>query len=134
TVSNGGQQTMNIVVPPNTAQLKVMLYWHDVPASPLSASQLINDLDLTVAEPSSTIHKPLVLDTIPANILNNAVEGDDRINNIEQVTINNPAPGSYTLTVKGFNVPSATQAYVLAYDFVPEGVRITHPYEEEAVL
>src|SRR5690606_21286465 len=28
TVSNGGQQTMNIVVPPNTAQLKVMLYWH----------------------------------------------------------------------------------------------------------
>lgn len=131
TVNNGGQQTINITVPPNTAQLKVMLYWHDVPASPLSANQLINDLDLTVQEPSSLVHKPLILDTLPANILNNAVEGDDRINNIEQAIINSPAAGNYTIVVKGFNVPSNTQAYVLAYDFIPVGVHISHPYAGE---
>ncbi len=126
-ISAGDQQTVNIAVPANTAQLKVMLYWHDVAASPLSAKQLINDLDLTVQEPSSTIHKPLVLDPTPANILNNAVEGDDHLNNIEQVTINNPAAGNYVAKVFGFSQPAGAQDYVLAYDFVPTGIKLTYP-------
>ena len=47
---------------------------------------LINDLDLTVTEPGGLTHLPMVLDPSPANVNNNAVEGADHINNIEQVS------------------------------------------------
>lgn len=132
-VSNGGQQTINITVPANTAQLKVMLCWHDAPGNPAVVKQLVNDIDLEVAEPNATVHRPLILDPSPANILNNAVEGVDRLNNVEQVVINNPVPGSYTVTVKGFDIPSGSQDYVIAYDFVPSGVAVTYPTTDAKV-
>lgn len=126
-VANTAQQSYNISVPPNTAQLKVMLYWPDAPASTTSLTQLVNDLDIEVTTPSSTIHKPLILDPTPANILNNAVEGIDRLNNVEQIVINNPQAGTYNVLIKGYNIPSATQSFILTYDFVEQGVRITYP-------
>lgn len=134
TISEGNQQTLSINVPANTAQLKVMLYWHDAAASPLSAKQLINDLDLTVQDPSATVHKPLVLDPTPANILNNAVEGEDHLNNCEQVTINNPAAGNYTAKIFGYSQPMGAQDYVIAYDFVPQGIKLKFPMTQSTAL
>lgn len=133
TIANGAQQQIKIEVPANAAKLKVMLCWHDKAASPTSSKQLINDIDLEVAEPNNTLHLPMVLDETPANILNNATEKKDRLNNCEQVIINNPAAGSYTITVKGHNVPSNSQRYVVAYDFEQEGVEITYPTKGAAV-
>jgi len=133
-IAQGNQQAININVPPNTAQLKVMLCWNDAAASPLSAKQLINDLDLTVQEPSATIHKPLILDPTPANILNNATEGDDHLNNVEQVTINNPPAGIYTAKVSGYNQPAGNQDYVLAYDFILAGIKLTYPMSQSTAL
>lgn len=125
-ITNGAVQQRTIVVPPNTAQLKVMLYWHDEAASPVSANQLVNDLDVEVQAPAG-VHTSLILDATPAGVNNPAVEGIDRKNNCEQVVINNPAAGSYILTVKGFSVPSFSQDYVVAYDLIPAGVHITYP-------
>lgn len=125
--SQGVQNKHNIIVPPNTAALKVLLYWHDVPASTMAAKQLVNDLDLVVAEPGGTQHKPLVPDNIPANILNPATEKEDRLNNCEQVTVYNPQPGAYSVTVNGFNLPSISNQYVLAYDFIPAGIALKYP-------
>ncbi len=126
-INNGGQQTYTISVPPNTAQLKVMLLWFDAPASVASTKQLVNDLDIEVLTPASIIHKPLVLDPTPVNILNNAVEGVDRLNNTEQVVINNPQAGTYTIVVKGYNIPSASHDFIITYDFVEEGLKLTYP-------
>ncbi|MBS1771918.1 MAG: S8 family serine peptidase [Bacteroidetes bacterium] len=126
-IKNGGQKSITITVPPNTAKLKVMLYWHDVPASALATTTLVNDLDLEVTEPSNTVHKPLVLDPDPVNILNDAVEKEDRLNNVEQVTIYNPTNGAHKITVNGFRVTTDTQAYVITYDFESIGVNLTYP-------
>ena len=126
-VSNSAQATHNIIVPPNTARLKILLYWHDVPASPLSAKQLVNDIDLEVTEPGNMVHKPLVPDHTSDNVLNPAIEKEDRLNNTEQVVIDNPAAGNYSITVKGFNVPSLNQQYVLVYDFLPQGIHFKFP-------
>ncbi len=52
-------------VPANTAQLKVMLYWNDPPATILSSHTLVNDLDLKVIGIASDTTLPLILDTIP---------------------------------------------------------------------
>ena len=126
-VSNGLQTTHTVNVPANTAQLKVLLCWHDPAASPMAAKVLVNDLDIEVTEPGSTLHKPLVLDASPANINNPAVEKEDRLNNCEQVIINAPVQGSYTITIKGHTVPTGNQNYVVAYDFLPKGIAIKYP-------
>lgn len=132
-VADKGQNSHAIIVPPNTAQLKVTLCWHDVAASPLATTVLVNDLDLEVTEPNSTLHLPLVLDHTPANILNPAVEKADRLNNTEQVVIQNPAAGNYSITVKGFKLPSGTRDYVLAYDFLPTGIQLKYPLANSQV-
>lgn len=125
--NNGGQQVHNINVPVNTSKLKVMLYWHDAPSGVLSAKQLINDLDITVTSPNASVSRPLVLDSSPSNVLKNATEGIDRLNNIEQVIIDKPVSGDYIVSVSGFNIPSVTQDYVVAYDIIPDAVFVTYP-------
>ena len=123
----GENQAGNITIPPNTGQVKIMLYWNDVPASPSSAKQLVNDLDLTVVDPSSGVHLPLILDPAPANVDHNATEGADHLNNTEQVTITNPPAGIYTVNVKGYNIPQGPQPYVVAYDIMSTGIHLTYP-------
>lgn len=125
-VGNGGTKELNIAVPAGMAKLKVMLTWHDAPGNPVSAVQLVNDLDLEVVGTAGG-HKPLVLDATPANILKDATEQEDHLNNTEQVVINTPAAGNYTIRVKGYKIPSGIQEYALAYDMVPAGISIAYP-------
>lgn len=132
--SGSAAQNFTITVPSNTAQLKVMLYYHDPMASASASKQLVNDLDLTVAEPGgSVVHRPLVLDITPAGVANNATEGVDRLNNIEQVTINNPTAGNYTVSVSDFAIPEGPQEYVVVYDFVPNSLKIMYPIANAGV-
>ena len=53
TIANRNQNNHSINVSANAAQLKVMLYWHDPPASLLASQTLVNDLDLTVQTPAA---------------------------------------------------------------------------------
>jgi hypothetical protein len=116
-----------INVPANTAQLKVMLNWNDVPGSPMAAKELVNDLDITLIGPDMVLHRPLVPNGLPQNVSKAAIEQEDHLNNTEQIIIDNPVAGSYTLSIKGYNVPSLSQPYVIAYDFIPKGIRLTSP-------
>lgn len=127
TISNGDSQSFNITVPPNTGLLKVMLCWNDVPANASAAKQLVNDLDLTVQDPASAIHLPLILDPTPANVNNNATEHADHTNNVEQVTITDPVAGVYTVKTKGYSIPEGPQNYVVAYDVMPKAIHLTYP-------
>jgi Subtilase family/Secretion system C-terminal sorting domain len=112
-------------------QLKILLYWPDAPASSVATTALVNDLDLTVTEPGGTVHLPMVLDPTPAIVNNNAVEGPDHINNIEQVLVNNPAPGNYSLTVKGNSIPVGPQKFYLTYEWLPASVTVEYPFGSE---
>ncbi len=132
-ISLGQLQTFNVVIPANTALAKIMLYWHDPAATPLSTRTLVNDLDLKVTTPGSVTVLPLVPDPAPGQVTTPATEKVDRINNVEQVTLNNPAPGTYTISVEGFDVPVANQEYFIVYDFVPEGVTLQYPFGGEAL-
>ncbi|MBS1653362.1 MAG: S8 family serine peptidase [Bacteroidetes bacterium] len=128
TIATGNTNSFNITVPANTAQLKVMLYWHDPAAAVMASQTLVNDLDLEVVTPSASTVLPLVLDTIPSNVNNVAVTGADHINNMEQVVISNPSAGSYTVNVKGTAVPqNSPQEYFVVYDALPISTTITNP-------
>jgi hypothetical protein len=133
TINTTQEHTYTFTVPANTAQAKVMLYWNDAPAAPLSATTLVNDLDLTVTTPASATLLPLILNPAPGQVTAAAVQGADHVNNVEQVTLNNPAPGTYTIKVKGFNVPEINQEYFVAYDFIADGITLQYPFGGEAL-
>ncbi|MEO8766468.1 MAG: S8 family serine peptidase [Ginsengibacter sp.] len=127
--SNVVQQVVN--VPPGTAQFKVLLYWPDKESIANSALTLVNDLDLSVAAPTSAIHLPFVLNSSPEGINENAIEAADHLNNIEQVVIENPLPGNYTINISGYSVPFGPQPYVLAYEINKTSVMLEYPFGGE---
>ena len=134
-VANTLSNTHAVSVPANTAQLRVTLYWQDPPANLLATRTLVNDLDLEVTTPAPAVILPKLLDTIPANVILTAGTGADHINNIEQVVINNPATGNYSLKVTGTAITqNPLQEYFLVYDIVPEGLGLTNPVGGEAFI
>jgi hypothetical protein len=133
-LSSATPSTNTITVPAGVRRLKVMLYWNDTAAAPNSASQLINDFDLTVVAPGNIPHQPLILDPTPANVNNNAVEGVDRKNNIEQVVIDNPVAGNYDINVNTFALPFGPQQYVVTHQMDMNGITVEYPFGEEKMV
>lgn len=127
-VNNTGQMSYNIIVPQGVSTLKILAYWHDEAASPMSQKQLVNDIDLEVNTPGGTVHYPLVPDHTAANVDQPAVEQPDKLNNCEQVTINNPSAGNYTIFIKGATIPSGNKNFVVAYDYLPNGITVKNPH------
>src|SRR5450432_1275402 len=76
----------------------------------------------------------MVLDTIPTNVNNNATEGQDHTNNIEQVLVNNPVAGNFTITVNGNAIPSGPQPFYITYTFLPQSVTMEYPFGTESLI
>ena len=110
-VAQGETYTFLVLVGPEDSQLQVTMAWDDAPGTPNVDPVLVNDLDLRVIGPDSSVYFPWTLD--PANPADPAVQtGRDGVNNIEQVTIETPAPGVYRVEVEGFNIAQGpTQSF-----------------------
>ncbi|HMP93382.1 MAG TPA: S8 family serine peptidase, partial [Phnomibacter sp.] len=133
TINHGQVQDTVINVPSGTAQLKVMLYWHDPAALPFASKTLVHNLDLEVIAPGGGVNRPLILQAGPANVQQPATLGGDAVNNSEQVVIAAPVPGNYTLRVKGTDVlAGGSQRYALAFDKQPAELRFLNPVANDA--
>ncbi len=133
-VTNASTKTRSISVE-SAAQLKIVLYWQDPAASLMSSNLLVNDLDLTVTGPSGIIHMPYRLDTNAVNVANPATRGEDHVNNIEQVVIDFPQAGNYSINVKGTEVgQNPQQQYYVTYDLLPNDIMLTFPFGNEALV
>jgi hypothetical protein len=109
-------KTYNITVPAAVKELKIMLAWTDALPAANAAKALVNDLDLSVTLTSTaTSWLPWVLDPRPANILLPAQRKIDTLNNQEQVTIDNPLPGNYTIEIKGSRVITPRQSFAVTW-------------------
>ncbi|MDP4247870.1 MAG: S8 family peptidase [Bacteroidota bacterium] len=115
-------------------QVKIMLYWADPAAAPFSGTALVNDLDLTVMSPDAILHHPMVLNPAPTHVNDPAAEGPDHLNNIEQVVVNNPAAGSYSVTVSGSGIATGSQDFVVVYQVVQPSVVVESPYGDETLV
>lgn len=108
-LSTGGSQTINVTT--TGGPLKVTLVWSDYPSTDTATVNLVNDLDLTVTGPSGTYR---------GNVFSggwSATGGTaDRRNNVENVYLQAPAAGTYTVTISGFNIPNGPQKFALAVD------------------
>ncbi|MFT7614193.1 MAG: hypothetical protein ACI9J3_003175 [Parvicellaceae bacterium] len=135
-VSNGSTNSHSVTIPAGVQELRVMLYWMESSGSPSSSIILINDLDLTIDDPSVTTFQPLVLDPTPifANLSATAVPGRDSLNNAEQVRITTPAAGTYSVNVDGFAIPFGNQKYYIVWEYIMDDITVTYPFGEEGFV
>lgn len=133
-VDNGTLKSFNINVPAGTKQLKVMLYWHDPAGNPANSIVLVNNLDLSVFDPTNNSFRPWVLNNAPnvPALSAPAVRAKDSINNVEQVTIDSLPSGSYTITVNGTDVPQGPQTFIITYEFISDTLTLTYPQGGES--
>lgn len=111
-------QSFTIDIPHNISGLKITLVWNDAEANPFSPKALVNDLDLTLVSTATNEEwKPWVLSSFPhIDSLNKLpLRKRDSLNNVEQVTLQNPAAGNYQVKISGFNLPSASQTFYIVY-------------------
>ncbi len=102
-VAQAGVYRGIIIVGAGESELKVTVAWDDAPAAPNVTTALVNDLDIRLIDAGGNVYLPWTLD--PTNPNGGAVQNvADHLNNIEQVSIVNPAPGAYTVEVTGFNI------------------------------
>jgi len=133
TVSMAQNKSHTISVPTGVAEMRVMLYWTDPAASPSASKALINNLNLTVTSPTNVEELPWVLNTIAAGVLLDvpARKGIDNLNNVEQVSIDNPASGNYVVNIEGTQVPMGPQEYYLVWTFLYDDIVVTYPEGDE---
>jgi len=111
-LTTGGSQTRSVTLSTNTSALRFTLVWTDPPGNPAVGSKLVNDLDLIVtnlANGQVFIGNNFQGD-ISAPSLTNQVLITDIVNNVENVVLNTPTPGTYSVTVRArrVNVNSVT--------------------------
>ena len=128
-ISDGDINSHTINVPADVQELRVMVYWTDYEASTSAAIALVNDLNAVLVDPIGTSFEPWVLDaTANATSLDaDAIRGVDNLNNMEQITIDQPDQGSYLLSVNGFNIPQGPQKYHVIYYFETSDIDVTYP-------
>jgi PKD repeat protein len=130
----GQTNTHSITIPTGVAQARIMVYWMDPPASVMTSKALINDIDISMQDPASTKYLPWVLDPTPdpAKLDLPATNGMDTLNNMEQISIDNPAAGTYVLSVVGKSLPLGIREYYVTWDFRTTGVTVMHPFGGES--
>lgn len=102
------EQTWTFTVGSGEA-FKATLAWTDFPSTPAASINLVNDLDLTVTGPTGTIWRGNVF----SGGQSTTGGASDRRNTLEQVLLNAPAAGTYTVAVRAFNVPTGPQPFAL---------------------
>lgn len=133
-LTQGNINTHIINIPAGVQRANVMIYWADPAASTSAATALVNDLDATITNGSNT-YLPWLLDPTPnaTTLALPAGKGADHLNNVEEIAIDNPTAGAYTLTVAGTAVPMGVQQYYVVYEFLTEDITVTYPMGGEGI-
>jgi len=116
--SQGNSSVFNLAITPGASSLKLTLTWNDVPAQPNALKALVNDLDLQLTNNSTgETWNPWILSNFPSvdSLRKNAVRGIDTLNNIEQISVQSPPPGNYSITVRGTRITTPVQQFHIAY-------------------
>lgn len=116
-ISQGQTDSFTLQVPAGTAELKVSLAWDDAPSPSASTGGLINNLNLELVAPDTTIARPWVLD--PGSPHLPATTGVNNLDNQEQVRVTHPQAGTWTVRVVGTTVPQGPQSYALVMSASP---------------
>lgn len=136
-VSSGEEKQFMLQVPANSSKVKLTLVWTDTTATANATKALVNDLDaeLKLIATGET-WLPWVLNSAPHidSLVSAPIRKRDTLNNVEQISLENPAAGDYLIVIKGREVTSK-QHYAVAYS-VEEANQFqwTYPLSSNPIL
>jgi hypothetical protein len=118
TLADQDQISFPITINAGVAELKVAVTWTDPPAAVNSPTALVNDIDSWI-DTGAGLFLPWVLSPFPhADSLNKpARRKQDHVNNVEFITLSDPAPGTYQLILNSGTLAGASQKVSVAYYF-----------------
>ena len=120
-VTAGAANSHAIDVPANTRSLRVMLVYSDADAALGSPSVVANHLELILTAPDGVTRRlPLRLN--PANPTANAVEREGDRDNVKQAVVANPAAGTWRAEVRGVDIVTESQEYVVTWNLADNPV------------
>lgn len=117
--STGEEAAWSLNLPAGAMQLKATIAWTDPAGSPAAAQALVNDLDLLLVEPGGGLVRPWTLDGAAPNL--SATRGVNTVDNVEQVVVDGPVAGDWTIRVLGGAVAMGPQVFAV----VAEGLGST---------
>jgi subtilisin family serine protease len=111
-ISHNGVKVYNFTLE-GSKKFKTTISWVDQSANPANATTLVNDIDMTlVNRDTGKIYYPYTLDKYSPNapaVTNKA----NKVDNIEQIEIDNLAGGNYQLVIKGSKIISPNQEFAV---------------------
>ncbi len=113
-VATGTQVTYATALETGTVPLKVTLVWSDYQGTGSCGSCLVNDLDLIVTAPDG--EQTYVGNNFSGGWTPEGAAATDQVNNVENVYIEVPEAGVWTITVTGSDVPVGPQPFALVID------------------
>ncbi len=136
TVMPGDTNVHTITIPEGVVQARIMTYWMEPPATVMTTKALINDLDTRMIDTSGNEYRPWVLDPTPdpVNLSTPAIKGEDHLNNMEQISLENPTAGEYTLEVAGFELPFGEHEYYVIWEFRTADLTLVYPFGGEHLV
>lgn len=117
-VSQDEVKVFPLAIPSNAKQVKITLTWDDIAAAANAGRALVNDLDAALKLPSaSAAWQPWVLSSFPHldSLQLAAVRKKDTLNNVEQISVDDPPAGDYLLEVRGSRLSTSSQGFAIAY-------------------
>lgn len=136
-LSNNAPKSFVLNVPPNARQLKITLAWTDTAATANATKALVNDLDAVLVSPSaSQSWLPWVLNAKPDkdSLSLAATRSTDTLNNVEQITLDNPQAGTFRLQIRATKLVTASQAFAVAFGIdTVNAFRWTYPSSSDVV-
>lgn len=121
-ITNLQTNTYGIAVPAGESQLKVTLVFRDPPGTVNATKHLINDLDLTVTSPTGVVYRGNFGLTNHApgatgeNLWSVAGGTKENINSVENVWVQNPEVGNWTVAVTAAGIVSDNHPETAALD------------------
>jgi serine protease AprX len=131
-VATSGTKTFDYDVQGAGQPFKVTLVWSDAPASASAAPALVNDLHLRVTAPDGVTH---YWGNNFSGGWSQSYGNPDTANNVENVYVQSPSQGTWTVEVMGQNVPQGgAQPFALVVDsyMPPEELVVTGIQPSEA--
>lgn len=125
TIEQGEVRSFLFDVTGNPNQIKVTAAWIDAPAAANATAVLVNDADIRLISPRGTTYYPWTLD--PASPSSPAVRTvPNRLDNIEQVVVDNPESGTWRCELVGHSIPQGPQTVSIVgpQGMIERGVRI----------
>jgi hypothetical protein len=112
-IENGEVLAYPLTITSRDKVVQVTLAWTDPAGSPAANEALVNDIDLELVDPQSAVHLPWVLDKF--NPSQPAAKGVNTVDNTEQVQVNFPTPGTWTIRVKGASIQGSQSFALVTY-------------------